>query len=99
MYLLGVAYDHVYYKFGVEKDRGILLHVPQCDTLMAFRRVESVRGCEATLSNPWGCSRMIRPLLCHSPPCIGKLDSIKTITLTPPHIIGSHVDIRKFPDS
>lgn len=43
MYLLGVAFDHVYYKSGVEKDRVILLHVPQCDTLMAFRRGESVR--------------------------------------------------------
>lgn len=32
----------------------------------------------------------------YSPPCLGKLESIKTITLIPAQIMGVQVDIRKF---
>lgn len=56
-----------------------------------------------------GSSRILLCLACktefhgipkyHRPPCIGKLDRIRTITLTPPHNMGIHVDIRKLPDS
>ena len=31
----------------------------------------------------------------HKPPCIGKLASVRTIVLIPPHIMGVQVDIRK----
>lgn len=82
----------------------------QCDTLMAFQQ-RTVPGrfrsphssvvrhssriflCSAYNTEFHGISKY------HRPPCIGKLDSIKTITLTPPHNMGIHVDIRKLPDS